>query len=78
MIIISSSVSFEFYFVIVNVAKESREICARNQSGHFASLHVEIFIIAKTNNLENPDEITKENTTEEVEDEFQEDPVPDN
>ena len=63
---------------LVNVAKESREKCEQNQSGHFASLHVEIFIIAKTNNLENPDEITKENTTEEVEDEFQEDPVPDN
>ena len=59
---------------LVNVAKESREKCAQNQSGHFASLHVEIFIIAKTNNLENPDEITKENTT----DEFQEDPALDN
>ena len=39
---------------LVNVAKESREKCEQNQSGHFASLHVEIFIIAKTNNQEDP------------------------
>ena len=34
--------------------------------------------MAKTNNPEDPDEITKENPTEEVEDEFLEDPALDN
>jgi len=41
-------------------------------------LHVEIFIIAKTNHPEDPDEIMKENPTEEVEVEVLEDPALDN
>ena len=41
-------------------------------------MHVEIFIIAKTNHPEDPDEIMKENPTEEVEVEVLEDPALDN
>ena len=56
-------------------ARETRAVTCKRT---LEQLHVQIFIMVKTNHPENLDEITKENSTEEVEDELLEDPALDN